>query len=137
MIQRLLICDSRGYPFYSRQVDNRLPEIDKILLSGFISSIGTFGSELFNKKVASITFGEDSDQSHIYVVTREFLSEKKAIYFVFFMKGDCNSKLAKEISTKIFIESKNELKQTAPNIKIDNKVDAIIDNHFSGLKNLE
>ncbi|MHA1688527.1 MAG: hypothetical protein ACTSYC_06845 [Promethearchaeota archaeon] len=136
MIQRILICDSRGFPFYSRQIDDKLPEIDKILLSGFISSIGTLGSELFNKKVASITFGEDFGQSHVYVVTREFLSEKKTIYFVFFMKGECNTKLAKEISTTIFIESKNELKKTDANIKIDKKVDAIIDNRFNGLKNL-
>ncbi|MHA1803384.1 MAG: hypothetical protein ACTSU4_02490 [Promethearchaeota archaeon] len=136
MIQRILICDSRGYPFYSRKIDNNLPEIDKILLSGFISSIGTLGSELFNKKVASITFGEDFDKSHVYVVTREFLSEKKTIYFVFFMKGECNTKLAKEISTTIFIESKNELKKTDANIRIDKKIDTIIDNRFNGLKNL-
>lgn len=137
MIQRLLVCDSRGFPFYSRQIDNDLPEIDKILLSGFISSIGTLGSELFNKKVASITFGEDFDQSHVYVVTREFLSEKKMIYFVFFMKGECDIKLAKEISTTIFIESKNELKTSGQNnLRVDAKIDAIIDNRFEGLKDL-
>ncbi|MEJ2250795.1 MAG: hypothetical protein P8Y70_18360 [Candidatus Lokiarchaeota archaeon] len=136
MIQKLLICDSQGYPFYSRNFDNDIPEIDIALLSGLISTIGTVGRQLFNKEIANISFGSGFDTSHIFIVNRELLFQSKSIYFVFFIKGKCDNKLVKDISTTIFIENKQILKDTNKfSSKIGQKVDSIIDNKYSGLTN--
>lgn len=135
MIQKLLICDSQGYPFYSRNMDDSIPEMDKSLLSGLISAIGTIGDKIFKKKIANISFGNGSAGSYISIITKDLLFEDKAIFFVFFMKGECNTHLIKEISTTIFIENKQFLKNPdAQSLKIERKVDSIIENRFSGLR---
>jgi hypothetical protein len=134
-IQKLLICDSTGHPFYSRTFDNNIPEVDMALLSGLISTIGTLGRQLFKKEIANITFGSGFDTSHIFIVNRELLFQGKSIYFVFFIKGECDNKLVKDISTTTFIENKQILKDTNKfGAKIEQKVDAIIDNKYSGLR---
>ncbi|MFO8019442.1 MAG: hypothetical protein R6U96_12490 [Promethearchaeia archaeon] len=134
-ILRILICDSQGYPFYSRTVDESLPEMNKSLLSGLISAIGTIGDRIFKKKIANISFGNGFSEAYISIITKDLLFEEKSIYFVFFMKGEQDVRLIKEISTTIFIENKQFLKNPdAMSMKIEQKVDAIIDNRFSGLK---
>ncbi|MBD3196758.1 MAG: hypothetical protein GF317_17000 [Candidatus Lokiarchaeota archaeon] len=135
MIQKLLICDSQGYPFYSRDFDNEIPKVDQALLSGLISTIGTLGRQLFKKDIANISFGSGYDEAHIFIVTKEILFKQKSIYFIFFMKGQCDVKLVKDISTTIFIENKNILKNSDQfSIQIEQKVDAIINHKFNGLK---
>ncbi|MGV9172834.1 MAG: hypothetical protein ACOC44_12865 [Promethearchaeia archaeon] len=135
MIQKLLICDSQGYPFYSRNIDESLPEMNRSLLSGLISAIGTIGDKIFNKKIANISFGNGSGGSYISIVTKDLLFEEKSIYFVFFMQGKCDTRLIKEISTTIFIENKQFLKNPdAMSFEIEQKVDATIKNRFSGLR---
>lgn len=132
MIEKLLICDSQGYPFYTKDFDSEIPSIDQALLSGLISTIGTLGRQLFKKEIANITFGTGITQSNIFIVTKELLSEGKRIYFVFFMKGECDQKLVKDISTTIFIENKNILKRSKNfSGQIKSRVDSILDNKYS------
>ncbi|MBD3215216.1 MAG: hypothetical protein GF311_21595 [Candidatus Lokiarchaeota archaeon] len=134
MIEKLLICDSQGYPFYTKDFDSAIPSIDQALLSGLISTIGTLGRQLFKKEIANITFGTGVSQSHIFIVTKELLSEGKSIYFVFFMKGECDQKLVKDISTTIFIENKNMLKRSKNfSGQIKDRVDSILKNRYSGI----
>jgi hypothetical protein len=134
MIEKLLICDSQGYPFYTKDFDSAIPSIDQALLSGLISTIGTLGRQLFKKEIANITFGTGISQSHIFIVTKELLSEGKSIYFVFFMKGECDQKLVKDISTTIFIENKNMLKRSKNfSGQIKDRVDSILKNRYSGI----
>ncbi|TXT62640.1 MAG: hypothetical protein BAJALOKI3v1_530020 [Promethearchaeota archaeon] len=134
MIEKLLICDSQGYPFYTKDFDSAIPSIDQALLSGLISTIGTLGRQLFKKEIANITFGTGVSQSHIFIVTKELLSEGKSIYFVFFMKGECDQKLVKDISTTIFIENKNILKRSKNfSGQIKDRVDSILKNRYSGI----
>jgi len=134
MIEKLLICDSQGYPFYTKDFDSKIPTIDQALLSGLISTIGTLGRQLFKKEIANITFGTGITQSHIFIVTKELLSEGKSIYFVFFMQGECDQKLVKDISTTIFIESKNILKRSNNfSGQIESRVDSILKNRYSNV----
>jgi hypothetical protein len=135
MIQKILIADSSGYPFFSRSFDDELPEVDPALLSGLISSIGAMGNELFKKKIAQINFGSEGNGSFIYIVSKEILFENKSIYFVFFMQGECNDKIAKQLSTQIFIENKAILKNPDRRFtEISEKVNTIIDNLLSKQK---
>jgi len=134
MIQKLLICDSQGYPFYTKDFDSEIPSIDQALLSGLISTIGTLGRQLFKKEIANITFGTGITQSHIFIVTKELLTEGKSIYFVFFMKGECDQKLVKDISTTIFIENKNILKSSNKfGGQIKHRVDSVLQNRYSNV----
>ena len=136
MIQKLLICDSQGHPFYSRDFSNKIPDVDRALLSGLISTIGTLGRQLFKKEIANITFGSGHDTSHIFIVNRELLFQGKSIYFVFFIQGNCDNKLVKDISTTIFIENKHILKDTNKfSAKIEEKVDSILDHKYNRLNN--
>jgi hypothetical protein len=132
MIQKLLICNDSGFPFFTRDFDDTLPDIDPALLSGLISSIGTLGNELFKKKIAQINFGSEGNGSFIYIVSKEILFENKSIFFVFFMKNELDDKLAKELSTQIFIENKAILKIPERRFtEISEKVNLIIDNLLS------
>lgn len=132
MIQKILICNNSGYPFFSRDFDDSLPDFDPALLSGLISSIGALGNELFKKKIAQINFGSEGKGSFIYIVSKEILFENKSIYFVFFMQGQLQDKLAKELSTQIFIENKTILKNPERRFtEISQKVNKIIDNILS------
>lgn len=137
MIKSFLICDSNGYPFYSRVVDESLEKIEPMLLSGLISAIGTLGKQLFTEEIATITFGEGKNLYHIVTHTKELLFESKVIYFVFITKGDLNMGEIRKLVTNIFIETKQVLKDPSgikDNIK--DKVDNIVDFKFSGLKSL-
>jgi hypothetical protein len=95
MIEKLLICDSQGYPFYTKDFDSAIPSIDQALLSGLISTIGTLGRQLFKKEIANITFGTGVSQSHIFIVTKELISEGKSIYFVISIHSSYGLKILK------------------------------------------
>ncbi len=126
MIKSVLICDSVGYPFYSRKIDPNIGEIDPTIFSGLISAIGAIGKELFKEEIATITYGENYE---ITIITKELFGNEKSIYFVFLIEGDADLKLIKRLSTNIFIETKHVLKE--PNgAKLDfkKKVDRILDN---------
>ncbi|MCP4761339.1 MAG: hypothetical protein GY870_06130 [archaeon] len=134
MIKSLLICDSNGYPFYSKVIDEAVNNIEPTLLSGLISAIGTLGKQLFSEEIATITFGEGKNLYHIITVTKELLFESKVIYFVFITKGELNMSNIRGLVTNIFIETKQVLKDPSgikDNIK--DKVDNIIDFKFKGL----
>ena len=88
MIKSILICDSRGYAFYSRIFDKNLTGYDSTLFSGFISAIGTIGRELFKEEIATISFGYDSNAPNIVVLSKDFFGTDKRIYFVFLTQGD-------------------------------------------------
>ncbi len=132
MIQKLVICDSDGYPYYKRDFDDDLPVIDNTLLSGLISTIGILGKQLFKKEIAHISFGLGINQSHIFIVSKELLRKEKTVYFVFFLKGDYNEKLVKDISTTIYIENKDQLIGTESfSSRLSAKIDKILDNRYS------
>ena len=59
MIKSILVCDSEGYPFYSKQIDKSLGEIDPAILSGLISAIGVIGKQIFKEEIATISYGEN------------------------------------------------------------------------------
>jgi hypothetical protein len=134
MIKIFLICDSQGYPFYSRKMDQEFENLDERVLSGMISAIGMLGKKMFNEEIATVTFGVGAATSSIVVVSRELFGQDKSIYFVFFLSGACNHKLVRELAAAIFIETKVELKQPQfASESIKNKVDIIIDHRFNGL----
>ncbi len=126
MIKSVLICDSVGYPFYSRKMDPKIGEIDPTIFSGLISAIGAIGKELFKEDIATITYGENYE---ITIITQELFGNQKSIYFVFIIEGERDLKLMKKLSSNIFIETKQVLKDpNSAKLDIKRKVDRILDN---------
>ncbi|MBY8985526.1 MAG: hypothetical protein KGD65_10680 [Candidatus Lokiarchaeota archaeon] len=126
MIKSILVCDSTGYPFYSKILDPSLGEINPTIFSGLISAIGIIGKQIFKEEIATISYGENHE---ITIITKELLGEKKSIYFVFLIEGDPDLPLMKKLSTNIFIETKHVLKDpSAAKLDIKEKVDRIISN---------
>ena len=126
MIKSILVCDSEGYPFYSKQIDKSLGEIDPAILSGLISAIGVIGKQIFKEEIATISYGENYE---ITIITKELLSDRKTIYFVFLIEGEPDLPLMKKLSINIFIETKHVLKDPSiAKMDIKEKVDRIIDN---------
>lgn len=124
MIKSVLVCDSEGYPFYSRKIDSNMGEIDPTIFSGLISAIGAIGKELFKEEIATITYGEKYE---ITIITKELFGNQKSIYFVFLIEGDADLKLMKQLSTNIFIETKNVLKDPlSARQDIKEKIDRIL-----------
>lgn len=124
MIKSVLVCDSEGYPFYSRKIDSNMGEIDPTIFSGLISAIGAIGKELFKEEIATITYGEKFE---ITIITKELFGNQKSIYFVFLIEGNADLKLMKQLSTNIFIETKNVLKDPlSARQDIKEKVDRIL-----------
>ena len=124
MIQSILICDDSGYPFYSKKFDPNLDAMDPTIFSGLISAIGLIGKQLFKEDIATISYGENNE---IIIITREFIEDQKTIYFVFIIEGEADLKLIKQISTNIFIETKEVLKDpTSKKLDIKKKVDRIL-----------
>lgn len=136
MIRSFLVCDSQGYPFYSRLVDKKFRDVDPAMLSGLISAIGSVGRQLFNEEIATITYGIGVRTSSIVIVAKEILSLDKSIYFVFLVQGECDQKFMKRLATSIFIETKNTLK--SPHLvkgDVQDKIDRLVDFKFDGLMN--
>ena len=126
MIKSILICDSQGYPFYMKQIDSTMTEMEPSIFSGLISAISTIGKQLFNEDIATITYG---DKYEITIITKELLSSEKTIYFVFVLEGGGDLKLMRRLSTNIFIETKSVLKDpSAAKLDIKFKVDKILAN---------
>ena len=125
MIKSILICDSQGYPFYMKKIDPSMTEMDPSIFSGLISAISTIGKQLFNEDIATITYG---DKYKITIITKELFGKEKTIYFVFVLEGDGDLKLMRRLSTNIFIETKQVLKDpSAAKLNIKQKVDKILD----------
>ena len=125
MIKSVLVCDSEGYPFYSRKIDPNIGEINPTIFSGLISAIGAIGKELFKEEIATITYGEKYE---ITIITKELFGNQKSIYFVFLIEGEADIKLMKRLSTNIFIETKHVLKDpNGAKLDIKQKIDRILD----------
>ena len=84
MIKSILVCDSEGYPFYSKQIDKSLGEIDPAIFSGLISAIGSIGKQIFKEEIATISYGENYE---ITIITKELFGDDKIIYFVFLLNS--------------------------------------------------
>ncbi len=125
MIKSILICDSQGYPFYSKKMDDTLNDIEPAIFSGLISAIGAIGKQLFKEDIATINYGENYE---ILIITKDLFSDQKSIYFVFLIENEVDLQLVKRISTHIFIETKQVLKNPSSKVLvIKDKVDKIID----------
>lgn len=126
MIKSILVCDSQGYPFYSKEFDPSLGEIDPTIFSGLISAIGAIGKQLFKEEIATISYGEKYE---ITIITKELFGDNKSIYFVFVNEGETDLKLMRKLSTNIFIETKHVLKDpSSAKLDIQQKVDRILAN---------
>jgi len=124
MIKSILICDSQGYPFYSKKFDSNMGNIDPTIFSGLISAIGAIGKQLFKEEIATISYG---DKYEIAIITKEIFGTQKSIYFVFIIEGEPDFKLMKQLSTNIFIETKQVLKDPdTTQTDIKEKVDKIL-----------
>ena len=132
----LLISDDSGIPFYSREFD--FEGIDATLLSGLLSAVGTIGKTLFKQDIATIVFGENiqpKNESKIIVISKEFFSIKKQIFFVFFYHGEQNMKQLRQLATTLFMESKHSFRDRVPETQqLRKNIDRIIDLKFDGLK---
>ena len=124
MIKSILVCDSQGYPFYSKEFDQSLGEIDPTIFSGLISAIGVIGKQLFKEEIATISYGEKYE----ITITKELFGDKKSIYFVFVNEGEMDLKLMRKLSTNIFIETKHVLKDPSAKLDIQQKIDRILAN---------
>ena len=127
MIKSMLICDSRGYAFYSRVFDKELKVYDSALFSGFISAIGTIGRELFKEEIATISFGYNANAPNIIVLSKDFFGTDKRIYFVFVTQGDIDLKKVKDVCTNIYINNKDALKNSKINKPLQEKIDKIVE----------
>lgn len=126
MIKSILICDSQGYPFYSKKLDPDIGDIEPAIFSGLISAIGAIGKQLFKEEIATISYGE---RYEITIITKELFGDKKVIYFVFVIEGEADLKLMKNLSTNIFIETKHVLKDPqSAQLDIQQKVDKLLGN---------
>ncbi|MHA1775505.1 MAG: hypothetical protein ACTSWC_01955 [Promethearchaeota archaeon] len=131
MILCLQICDSRGFPFFTRTFAG-FPEINGVLLSGMVSAIGSLGQKLFHQDIATISFGSGVDLTYMVVIAKNLYFQKKAIYFVFYLKDNCDLKRLREIATTIYIENKGIL--NVSNFDVDllkKKIDVLINTKFS------
>lgn len=126
MIKSLLICDSRGYAFYSKIFDKDLESYDSALFSGFISAIGTLGRELFKEEIATISFGYNEHSPNIIVLSKDFYGTDKRIYFVFLTQGKIDLKPVREVCTNIYIHNKEELKKSMVNNALRDRIDKIV-----------
>ena len=97
MIKSILICDSQGYPFYMKQIDPTMTEMDSSIFSGLISAISTIGKQLFNEDIATITYG---DKYKITIITKELISYQKTIYFVSPVPSVLNDTFCKSVNFK-------------------------------------
>ncbi|MFX1242977.1 MAG: hypothetical protein ACFFA7_17160 [Promethearchaeota archaeon] len=126
MIKSVLICDSQGYPFYSKALDKDMGEIDPTIFSGLLSAIGAIGKQLFKEDIATISYGEKYE---VVIITKELFGDEKSIYFVFVVEGEKDIKLMRRLSTNIFIETKHVLKDpSTAKLDIQEKVDKILMN---------
>lgn len=126
MIKSVLICDSQGYPFYSKTLDKDMGEIDPTIFSGLLSAIGAIGKKLFKEDIATISYGEKYE---VVIITKELFGDEKSIYFVFVIEGEKDLKLMRRLSTNIFIETKHVLKDpSTAKLDIQEKVDKILMN---------
>jgi len=127
------IYDSHGIPFFSRNFQE-FHEIDNSILSGMVSAIQMIGERIFKENIATITFGEGSDLSFITIIQKDFFKEKRSINFVFFTEGQCETSLIQELSTTIFIDSKEFFRNpTHKQNEISHRVNLIIDTKFDSL----
>ena len=118
----MLITDSHGIPFYYRSL-NEFEDLNKNLFSGLIYSIGQIGKQIFNQNLATIHFGT-THSTHLVIITKSIFSEKRVLYFAFFIEGDCDNILMREISSSVFIETKTLLKVEG---RDDQEIQATID----------
>ncbi len=138
MLKAMLICDSAGYAFYSKNVDAKFQSMDPVLLSGLISAIGSLGKVLFKEEIANISYGNSAKKKNIVVITQELFGIEKVIYFVFITKGDINYDLLRKLRSAIYIETKHDLKSTnaLKDVKgLHNTIDRIINSIDSELFN--
>ena len=120
------MCDSQGYPFYSKTLDKDLGEIDPTIFSGLLSAIGAIGKQLFKEDIATISYGEKYE---VVIITKELFGDEKSIYFVFVIEGEKDLKLMRRLSTNIFIETKHVLKDpSTAKLDIQKKVDKLLIN---------
>lgn len=108
MIKGLQICDSKGFPIFTKNAIN-FSGINGTLMSGLISAISVMGKELFKQNIANITFGEGSSTSYLTIIRKELFKENKSIDFVYFSEEKCDLSALNHISTTIFIDSKKHL----------------------------
>ena len=133
MIKSFLITDSQSFPYYSRSMNN-FGEVDIKLFSGLICATGRMGQNLFDKNLATIHFGEGQAQSHLVIITKTIFSEKRVIYFAFFIEGDCNLAFLREIASNIYIEIKSQIRGNSLDLtRLRDKVDNIIENKYAEL----
>jgi|SRR5271157_1401221 len=140
MLDSLLICNTSGLPFYSRKFSpsSKLGD-DPSLLSGLISAIDSIGRMMFNRKVGIINYVEEESRpneadSHVVIMSKDLFSEDKHINFVFFVFGECDMSELRQVSTSIFIEIKQFLRQSNPEFdKIESNVNHILDTQFAEL----
>ncbi len=144
MIEQMLIVDQGGIPFYSKKFKNSAHDVDPSLLGGLISAIDSMGAQLFQKKIATIKFGEESfhsageSLSKIVFINKDLFHDDKHIFFVFFCSGDHSLKVLREITTSVFIEVKSFLRAPSSDMnKIQQKVDHILETRFQTILGLE
>ena len=132
-VKHLLICDDRGYPYYTKTFKD-FERVEPSLLSGLISAISNIGKRLFKENIAQIKFGMDANHSQIGIISKEIFNLGKEIYFVYFYDGKVDLKFLREISTNLFIELKHYFHQNMidPNT-IAGKADTIIERQYNNL----
>lgn len=136
MIERMLIVDKGGLPLYSRKFVET-EDIEPSLLAGLVSAIDSMGYTLFKKKIATISFGDDTLSSlgetisKIVFISKDISRLDKNFYFVFFCNGDDSLKIMRQISTRIFIEIKSHLQtEITDSAILSRRVDRVLENNF-------
>lgn len=131
MINGIQISDSNGIPFYTKfmRLDG---EFESTILSGLISAIGNMSYLLFKQDVASISFGAGADLHEIIIISKEMMSLKKKIYFVFFVQGDEDISYLRRMSTTLFIEAKDLLRKKSAEVRnVYTRIDNVINRQFA------
>ncbi|MCF2139624.1 MAG: hypothetical protein K9W44_06185 [Candidatus Lokiarchaeota archaeon] len=131
MIKGIQISDSNGIPFYTK-FGSDLGKFEGTILSGLISAIGNMSYLLFNKDVASISFGQQGDLNNIIILSKELRQAKKKIYFVFFADDNENISELRMIATTLFIQTKELLMQRTSEVRyVSNRIDKVLGTQFA------
>ncbi|MHA1794594.1 MAG: hypothetical protein ACTSUK_00655, partial [Promethearchaeota archaeon] len=133
MIKGIQISDATGVPFYTK-IGPSIGDFESTILSGLISAIGNMSNVLFQKEVASISFGSGANTNNIFIISKEIHDTRKKIYFVFFVDGQEDIKILRRMATTIFIHTKEILKHKSSEFRyISTRIDKVFSSQFAEL----
>lgn len=131
MISGIQISEASGVPFYTK-IGSKIGDLETTILAGLISAIGNMSNVLFQRDVASITFGSGLETNRIIIISKEIPDVKKKIFFTFFVDGNEDITNLRKMATSIFINTKDILRQKSSNFRyLSTRIDHVFTTQFA------